>query len=583
MLKPLSFLSLFCLILWAGTVSSTLLDTEDDCECQHGTCVEDGCECETNWAGSDCSIYDKYLNSDEIALGSVYAGEWKYYRHEVQTAGAKLKWWLNATIGDPDIYIALGSYPDQKNFLARNLTSKEDSYVVVESSQSGVYYAGVYGYLESSYSINVIESRKCPEDCNNQGTCRDGVCSCLPNYGGEWCQYAFVQLTPNSPQLGQVEENGWEYFNTEVGVAGSEMVYTVTEFPRGDGENSDCDLYLAYERTPSRFDFDFVNITLGDESVLVVTNAHAGQYTMGIFGYAGCDFRIAVAINTPEGDCPNRCSNHGSCLRGECSCYNGFEGDSCEWMNAPLVLARPQGGFVGDNAWNFYTARIITNTALIISLAQEGGEGDCDLYVRADEPPTRFQFDYIDQSLAEEFSIIVREPGDHQWYIGVFGWKACAYTLTLDEEKVCACGENNPHGHCEEGSTECMCEAGWGGVDCLFELVELVNGEKTSSSVEQHQWRHYQLPVDGSSAGVVSLKERSSEGLVWLYVSFIEPPTLNSYDLEAVETARGVHEIQISVTKSQTRVMYVGVYGNSFITHGDDALEFDLVAWSAPF
>ena len=70
---------------------------------------------------------------------------------------------------------------------------------------------------------------------------------------------------------------------------------------------------------------------------------------------------------------------------------------------------------------------------------------------------------------------------------------------------MCACGED-AHGECEEGSVECVCEEGWGGVDCLFELVRLENGGKVSSFVEEYQWRHFELPVDGTSAGVISLK-----------------------------------------------------------------------------
>ena len=80
-------------------------DEENPCEydCVHGTCVqaEDStdyyCECETNWFGDDCTIYDKYLNSEEVARDVVGRGEWKYYRHEVQSSGVKLTWFMNAT------------------------------------------------------------------------------------------------------------------------------------------------------------------------------------------------------------------------------------------------------------------------------------------------------------------------------------------------------------------------------------------------------------------------------------------------------------------------------------------------------
>jgi len=357
----------------------------------------------------------------------------------------------------------------------------------------------------------------------------------------------------------------------------SDVLYTLTELD----QDADCDLYVAYKRTPSLYVFDYANLTLYDESQIHIPNSDSGIYVLGIHGYTECSFRVTVAVKNNDAECPNKCSGHGNCMVDECSCSPGFDGDSCEWMRAPLALNQPQTGYVGDNEWNYYTARIITNSPFIVNLTQTDG-GDCDLYLKADEAPSRFNFDYFDLSREQELSLLVAEPGDKLWYIGVFGWEACSYSLVIDEERVCECGDSH-HGHCIEGSVECVCDDGYTGASCNHKVKDLTIGSKKKNNVTMGDWVYYKVHVDGSSAGVVSMKERDSQGFLDLYVSFVEPPTISSYDLVASQTDSNVHEIQIFVDQPQTRLMYIGVHGNGYITHPDVDYYFFIYAWASPF
>mmetsp|Transcript_25261 Transcript_25261/g.34940 ORF Transcript_25261/g.34940 Transcript_25261/m.34940 type:complete len:586 (-) Transcript_25261:85-1842(-) len=562
-----------------------------DCNHPYGECVADNCVCVENWAGEDCSIYDQYLNSGEIASDGVTTGGWKYYRHHVGVSGVKVVWEVNQTAEedndhhDADVYVQKDDYPTRRDYLLRNITLEKNSIITLENATAGTYYAGVFGYFSVHYSIRVTETQTCPDQCSGNGDCVQGECVCYPNYRGSSCQSLIRQLNPGNQLLGEVGKFDWEYFNTNVEVAGSTILWTVSELVQDSSSNSDCDLYAAFDKVPSLWEWDYANVTLGNESTIQVSNAKTdGHYTLGVYGFFECSFRVSVEIIRPDSGCPDQCSNHGDCHRGECRCHPGFEGDLCEWMDPPLGLGESQIGFVEKNSWNYYNARVVTQNALLVNLTQVGeGEGDCDLYVRADDKPTRFDYDYVDLTIKSSFSILIQEPGDHTWYFGVLGWSSCSYSIQIDETLICACGFENTHGDCREGFTECFCHDGWTGPDCNAPLVSLENKEMHSNSVKKLEWRYFELFVANSTTGVVSLKEKNSSGLLWLFVSFTGPPSLLNYDLSEKETNHDIHEISIATAQPQTRPLYVAVYGNPFGTHDEMELEFDLIVWSAPF
>ena len=423
----------------------------------------------------------------------------------------------------------------------------------------------------------MTESFTCPNNCFDHGNCDHGECVCYPNYGGENCEYEFRRLHPGMDLLGEVSLSSWDYFNVEVHEVGSDVVFTVNELAIS-GTSSDCDMYLGYEKIPTRWDWDYANVTLGESSSIVISSSEEGIYVLGVYGYTSCSFSVSVVITSDASSCPDECSDHGSCLAGECNCSPGFEGLSCDWMNSPLVLDRPQTGYVAKNGWNYYHARAITESLLVISLEQNG-DGDCDLYVKADEKPNRFTFDYVDLSLDDSMSITISEPGDHTWFIGVFGWEACRYSIVLDEVKSCECGENNPHGECREGYSECFCSVGWTGDDSSQPQTALENG--VSSSVRPHEWKYYQLPANTTTTGVVSLNEITNVGLLWLSVSYTDTPSLSSFDLIDNQPSE-THEISIGLPQSTGRSLFIGVYGSPYNTH-DDEIPFELIAWGAPF
>lgn len=88
-------------------------------------------------------------------------------------------------------------------------------------------------------------------------------------------------------------------------------------------------------------------------------------------------------------------------------------------------------GFVDNGKWNYWTFHYFTSSPLRVTVTQTGS-GDCDLYIRQNNDPTRIQYQYSDISLDSEYSIVVQEPGDETWHIGVYGWITCSYDISVD-------------------------------------------------------------------------------------------------------------------------------------------------------
>ena len=56
------------------------------------------------------------------------------------------------------------------------------------------------------------------------------------------------------------------------------------------------------------------------------------------------------------------------------------------------------------------------------------------MYVRHAMLPTRARFDYDDLTLRTNFTINVPNPENGYWYVGVYGFQGCSYTIEVDAE-----------------------------------------------------------------------------------------------------------------------------------------------------
>jgi hypothetical protein len=94
-----------------------------------------------------------------------------------------------------------------------------------------------------------------------------------------------------------------------------------------------------------------------------------------------------------------------------------------------MDLDVPETGYVGASTWNYYRIQQTTTNNLVISVSQDSSTADCDLFVRRDQKPTNFQYDYSNLSFDQNFNVTIVDPGSAVWHIGVYGWSECGYTI----------------------------------------------------------------------------------------------------------------------------------------------------------
>lgn len=89
-------------------------------------------------------------------------------------------------------------------------------------------------------------------------------------------------------------------------------------------------------------------------------------------------------------------------------------------------------GVVDAGTWNYWHLQYFSTSSLNITVSQQN-DGDCDLYIRKNADPTRTFYQQLDISHSDTFSLIIEEPNNDIWHIGVYGWAKCEYQLIAEE------------------------------------------------------------------------------------------------------------------------------------------------------
>jgi len=290
---------------------------------------------------------------------------------------------------------------------------------------------------------------------------------------------------------------------------------------------------------------------------------------------------VRVTVYPLGSDCVNNCSYHGTCNSGTCVCSSSsFSGVSCQKMTSPLTLNVPQVGFVGERSWNFYTAQANFKNDLVIQLQQSSNIFDCDMYVKANNVPNLFNFDYAEFSEDHLYYLNIPNPASTVWNIAVYGYTECAYNITIIEATSCDCPADS-HGSCRFGSTVCMCQDGWGGPGCLDPVMPLQSGIVVKGfTVTQNKWRYFSLQTPKTVGVSVAIRETQTQGQLWLFLNSRNTPTLVTNEGADRSVTASFHQIAI-VKEFKEDVVTFGVYGNPYATAGNVA--FDIIAWYSPF
>jgi hypothetical protein len=555
----------------------------DNCS-GHGVCEQGVCECDQSWAGLDCSIPFEGVEIDAAISGTVLRKHFKYYYVDVPVAGGTLRFIVDETSeqGDVDEYVKFGgNLPLRNVFDYRDITTRRHVELSVEQARQGRWVIGIYGYEETEFALAVELAGACPMQCSGNGECENGLCLCFEGFGGDYCQDVFRLVEFGRVYTGELAVGGWHYYVVDLSDGTLFEQIDMTMHRTGDG---DIDIYVRKGAVPTPYALDYWNVSTDATLTLNLTELEPIVYYIGLYGFRASGYEFSVeAVSFSDANCDNECSRRGDCVHGRCDCERGFSGDGCEAQQTRLGFGEPAHGFVAGDAWNWYRVRSISENALVLRAEQSGETGDCDLYVKADARPARFDYDFIDLSLARSFELVVPRPSEAaEWHIGVFGWSACEYTLTAIESDECECA-SDANGHCERNSATCVCDNGWAGYDCSVSVNMLTsNVAVLNKALGAYEWDFWHIFVDASFFSV-ALRERDVNGLLWLYLSdTADFPTLEDYDDADVRTSTGFHKIDVQLDDRRARTYTVGVYGNPYNLQGR-TIHYDLECWSPPF
>lgn len=541
----------------------------------HGTCNadDDTCVCDDGYYGIDCSEEGQTAEEGVQYSGSLRVTDWYFYAIEVaEDIGFNLN--VSSSIGWVDVYVQVDTVPTKSNYYTKNQYRSSRYDIAVVTSQAGTWYVGMYGVTSSAYTFSFTFTSNCVDDCNGHGACVESVCQCESGWADDACSQSVTPLTLGVTVEGELTYD-FAYYSLEIPTAVSEMIWTLENEHTLD---RDSDLYIAFDRIPTLYDWDYREMSYNLLCSVSVEFPSTGSWYAGIYGYNNAEY--ALTVETFNYGCPNNCSYHGTCPDVVCSCDSGFSGDACEEMTEPLQSNVTVDGYVANSEWNYYYYSTFTVKNLMIELSQALSNQDCDVYIRKGAKPTQQLFDLQEVGEDQEFVMQIADPGEANWYIGVFGSSPCSYFLTAYETSDClpTCAT---YGTCISGT--CTCQDGWTGIDCTQPMVALSNGVTTSGAAGFNEWKYFSFKTTSSTV-FVTVKELSGSGVLWLYSDETSFPSLYNFDT-ADKAADVYHRFEVSTPQAGVEnTIYFGIFGSPNVpTLGGTSISFAIVAWAPPY
>eukprot|EP01100_Stratorugosa_tubuloviscum_P005357 TRINITY_DN239_c4_g1_i2.p1 TRINITY_DN239_c4_g1~~TRINITY_DN239_c4_g1_i2.p1 ORF type:complete len:1355 (+),score=536.88 TRINITY_DN239_c4_g1_i2:177-4241(+) len=202
---------------------------------------------------------------NNMLSGSVTYKHWKFYSFNVVANGAN-----NVTIilqqlqGDPDIYVNPGKLPSYTELYDYDVSVSEYSVIQILYPQVGIWYIGIYGATDCTFTITILES-----DINsNIEYIRSG------------------QIVSD-----RLLAHNWRYFECYAASSNEDLKIQMTAI------QGDPDVYVSYALVPDNRRADYKNITTEYVSEINIKNPTIGSWYIGIYGFGECYFSIKCTVD----------------------------------------------------------------------------------------------------------------------------------------------------------------------------------------------------------------------------------------------------------------------------------------------
>ena len=334
---------------------------------------------------------DTAIVSEQVVQGNLPQGQWHFFTIDSAADDTALQVNLSGLSTDLDIYVRAGSRPsgnvDQggEYDCQSILGGASSESCLLPNTQALTWYIGVYSYAAGDYQLQAT----------------------LLTDGGQ--NNEVLPLALNTELESNIAAGEWAYYSVDVPAGQNNLEVKLF------GMSADADLYINQDVKPTGTvdeggQYDCGSYLGGSSSEYCELNQAEGKrYVIGVYGYRATSYRLLASA------------------------------DSTQAVVTELSNGQSVAGSAALSEWTYFKLTVpASQSRLTVEL--NGLSADGDLYIRNGEIPsgnadTGANSDCISTlggTSSEE--CVVANSADTDWYIGVYGYQAADYTLSVNAD-----------------------------------------------------------------------------------------------------------------------------------------------------
>eukprot|EP01126_Amoeba_proteus_P037533 TRINITY_DN3875_c0_g1_i15.p1 TRINITY_DN3875_c0_g1~~TRINITY_DN3875_c0_g1_i15.p1 ORF type:complete len:563 (+),score=91.38 TRINITY_DN3875_c0_g1_i15:368-2056(+) len=278
-------------------------------------------------------------------------------------------------------------------------------------------------------------------------------------------------------------------------------------------------LFVKTNGLPTLTDYDYLmkDTTASPLTIFKPEGISGNFYGIGVWGGAVLsNYTLNVQA---KASCPNSCSQHGTCINGRCSCFDGWNLSDCSLYEKRISDEEALYENITEGSWKFYKIMQITTSDIVFYVRpqiDEGTQFHLSLYANPNVRPNEthyYQFQNFtthDLQLSGGFKgylnmTLVDIESHGIWYLGlrltyssvpITPTQPFTYIIQPASTNLCPNNCNGGIGCNSDGS--CSCASDHVGVDCSTFVQKLVFDDRIQTAIQDlgpNTWNYFQIDV----------------------------------------------------------------------------------------